>query len=139
MANRAPNTERRKAIFTALQDHGPMTIKQISDKLQESPRVVQGAVQSMAYDESISKIPDTSPAVYSAPPRVALSARANIFERPTFSGMTWPVESARPGSMDHLKHPSRRGNELVPHTGQMLHMVSSVNKFVNIITQENAL
>jgi hypothetical protein len=53
--------------------------------------------------------------------------------------MTWPVESARPGSMDHLKHPSRRGNELVPHTGQMLHMVSTVNKFVNIITQENAL
>lgn len=35
----------------------------------------------------------------------------------------------RPGCMDHLKHPSRRGEELVYHTGELVHVASSVKEY----------
>ena len=54
------------------------------------------------------------------------------YKAPPFKGVDWSHSTQRPGCMDHLQHPSRRGDELVPHMGKMMHMVSNVKEFASI-------
>lgn len=47
-----------------------------------------------------------------------------------FTGVDWTTSLLRPGCQDHLQHPSRRGNDLVPHhNGALKHMTSALQDF----------
>lgn len=48
-------------------------------------------------------------------------------------GVDWTTATLRPGCLDHLKYPSRRGDELVMHTGEMVHVASMVREFASEI------
>lgn len=46
-------------------------------------------------------------------------SQRNKTKEPPFRGVDWSMSIHRPGCQDHLKYPSRRGDQLVPHMHPM--------------------
>lgn len=47
-----------------------------------------------------------------------------------YKGVDWSASLSRPGCQDHLKHPSRRGDDRVPHhNGNLVYTGSAVQPF----------
>ena len=51
--------------------------------------------------------------------QVQVAPPSNLGARGTWSGINWAHATQRPGCQDHLLHPSRRGDQLVPHQAQL--------------------
>lgn len=141
MPNINPNAERRAAITAMLKRSGPLTTSQIALQLDVYPKTAQATLQAMKADGLIQS-EGKSPMIWDIPRQVSTGPKADMRHRQmdgVFRGVDWSVSTSRPGCMDHLQHPSRRGDELVMHQQRMIHMASPVSQFASINTKERAL
>lgn len=129
MANQPPCPIKRAEIIEALRENQPCTANELAALTGEPITSVRVRLTSMVRDGIIQskKAPRPHPNLYSlheAPfAGIVAGPRQYVTGSGTYTGPDWAQSAGRPGAMDHLKHPSRRGDVLVPHTGQMVSMV----------------
>jgi len=129
MANLPPCPIKRAEIIEALRENQPCTANELADLTGEPIKAVRARLASMVRDGVIQskKAPYPHPyLLYSLPfAGIVAGPRQYVTGSGTYTGPNWEHSAGRPGAMDHLKHPSRRGDALVPHTGQMVSMVGA--------------
>lgn len=125
MANLPPCPIKRAEIIEALRENQPCTAKELAELTGETIKAVHSRLASMVRDGLVTiQRPTAKPNLYSLPiAGIVAGPRQYVTGSCTYTGPNWAQSAGRPGAMDHLKHPSRRGDVLVPHTGQMVSMV----------------
>lgn len=126
MANLPPCPIKRAEIIEALRKNQPCTSNELAALTGEPITSVRARLASMVSDGIIlsKKATRRHPNVYSLPfAGIVAGPRQYVTGSGTYTGPNWAHSAGRPGAMDHLKHHSRRGDALVPHTGQMVSMV----------------
>lgn len=114
-------------VVDILREHNrPMLAREIGDELGETSATITQVLQHLAYDgrvKCISRRKTRQPSLWTAPPKAAATPRYVQTDKSPFTGTDWGASTMRPGCMDHLQHPSRRGDALVPHhDGKMIHV-----------------
>ncbi len=125
MANLPPCPIKRAEIIESLRQNQPCTASALADLTGVTIKAVHARLASMVRDGLVTiQRPTSKPNLYSLPVAgiVAGPRRQYVTGSGTYTGPNWAHSAGRPGAMDHLKHPSRRGDVLVPHTGQMMSM-----------------
>ena len=129
MANLPPCPIKRAEIIEALRKNQPCTANELAELTGEPINAMCPRLTSMVRDGLVTIQRLTSkPNLYSiheAPVAGIVTGPRQYVSSGTYTGPNWAQSAGRPGAMDHLKHPSRRGNVLVPHTGQMVSMVGA--------------
>lgn len=131
MANYPPCPIKRAEIIEALRENQPCTANELAELTGVPIKAVRARLASMVRDGIIQskKAPHPHPhpnLLYSLPfAGIVTAPRQYVTGSGTYTGPNWAHSAGRPGAMDHLKHPSRRGDVLVPHTGQMVSMVGA--------------
>ena len=125
MANQPPCPIKRAEIIEALRKNQPCTANELAKLTGDRLIPVCSRLASMVRDGLVTIRRSTSePNLYSLPfAGIVAGTRQYVTGSGTHTGPNWAHSAGRPGAMDHLKHPSRRGDVLVPHTGQMVSMV----------------
>ena len=126
MANLPPCPIKRAEIIEALRKNQPCTANELAALTGEPITSVRARLASMVRDGVIQskETKRRHPNLYSLPfAGIVAGPRQYVTGSGTYTGPDWAHSAGRPGAMDHLKHPSRRGDVLVPHTGQMVSMV----------------
>ena len=134
MANDQPCPIKRAEIIDALRKNQPCTANELAALTGATITAVRSRLASMVRDGIIQskEAPRRHPNLYSLPgwmedeapvAGIVAGPRQYVTGSGTYTGPDWAQSAGRPGAMDHLKHPSRRGDVLVPHTGQMVSMV----------------
>ena len=126
MANLPPCPIKRAEIIEALRKNQPCTANELAAMTGSTITSMRVRLTSMVSDGIIQskKAPRPHPNLYSLPfAGIVAGPRQYVAVSGTYTGPDWSHSAGRPGAMDHLKHPSRRGDVLVPHTGQMVSMV----------------
>ena len=131
MANLPPCHIKRAEIIEALRENQPCTANELAALTGEPITAVRARLASMVSDGIIQskETQRRHPNLYSlheAPVAgIVAGQRQYVTGSGTYTGPNWAHSAGRPGAMDHLKHPSRRGDVLVPHTGRMVSMVGA--------------
>lgn len=128
MSNLPPCLIKRAEIIEALRQNQPCTANELAELTGEPITSVRVRLTSMVSDGIIQskKAQRRQPSLYSLPfAGIVAGPRQYVTGSGTYTGPNWAHSAGRPGAMDHLKHPSRRGDALVPHTGQMVSMVGA--------------
>lgn len=135
MANIPPCPIKRAEIIEALRKNQPCTANELAELTGDCITSVRVRLASMVRDGIIQSKEAPRPhqnLLYSLPgwmedeapvAGIVAGPRQYVTGSGTYTGPNWGQSACRPGAMDHLKHPSRRGDVLVPHTGQMVSMV----------------
>lgn len=127
MANPPPCPIKRAEIIEALRKNQPCTSNELAARTGVTIKAVRARLASMVRDGIIQSKKAPHPhqnLLYSLPVAgIVAGPRQYVTGSGTYTGPNWEHSAGRPGAMDHLKHPSRRGDALVPHTGQMVSMV----------------
>ena len=129
MANLPPCPIKRAEIIEALRKNQPCTSNELAELTGVTIKAVRSRLASMVRDGIIQSKEAPRPnqnLLYSLPVAgIVAGPRQYVTGSGTYTGPNWEHSAGRPGAMDHLKHPSRRGDVLVPHTGQMVSMVGA--------------
>ena len=130
MANQPPCPIKRAEIIEALRKNQPCTANELAALTGVTIKAVRARLASMVRDGIIQSKKAPHPhqnllySLHEAPAAgIVAGPRQYVTGSGTYTGPNWAHSAGRPGAMDHLKHHSRRGDVLVPHTGQMVSMV----------------
>lgn len=123
MPNIEPRFFFREQVIALLRETGVMKSNEIAQALNVPDRTMRTHLQHMAAEGLIVCTGDR-PVMYSLRNRSQCeTAKPRTFQSSEiFTGVDWGMSTMRPGCQDHLRCPSRRGDKLVSHTGQMIHM-----------------
>jgi hypothetical protein len=103
-------TEQRERILALITKKGPMTIREVAEKIGATTRSTQASIMALVADGFL-KGEGIRPAVYSKTTSSGnTDTRLTLKDRPVFKGVDWSISTMRPGCLDHLKHPSRRSD-----------------------------
>ena len=126
MANLPPCPIKRAEIIEALRKNQPCTANELAKLTGDCLTAMCSRLTSMVRDGLVTiQRPTSKPNLYSLPFAGIVTGPRQYVSSGTYTGPNWAQSAGRPGAMDHLKHPSRRGDVLVPHTGQMVSMVGA--------------
>jgi hypothetical protein len=118
-------TEQRERILALITKKGPMTIREIAEKIGATTRSTQASIMALVADGFL-KGEGIRPAVYSKTTSSSISdTRLTLKDRPVFKGVDWSISTTRPGCLDHLKHPSRRSDGLHTYREPILNASSA--------------
>lgn len=129
MPNKKTNYPMQDKITTLIKKHKALHSGQVAEALRLERKVVIPWLTAMVHDKILTK-EGTRPVTYRLSRHVKASEPAPvevkrpIFDRPVFAGVDWGTSTMRPGCQDHLQHPSRRGNALVPYRAPILNAAS---------------
>ncbi|MBT9158949.1 MAG: hypothetical protein DDT26_00198 [Dehalococcoidia bacterium] len=126
MANTPPCPIKRAEIIEALRENQPCTANELAKLTGDRITAVRARLASMVRDGIIQskEAPHPHQRLYSLPVAgIVAGPRQYVTGSGTYTGPNWAHSAGRPGAVDHIQHPSRRGDVLVPHTGQMVSMV----------------
>ena len=130
MANLPPCPIKRAEIIESLRQNQPCTSNELAALTGVTIKAVRARLASMVRDGVIQskKAPYPHPyllySLHEAPVAgIVAGPRQYVTGSGTYTGPNWAHSAGRPGAMDHLQHPSRRSDVLVPHTGQKVSMV----------------
>jgi hypothetical protein len=105
-------TEQRERILALITKKGPMTIREVAEKIGTTNRSTQASIMALVADGFL-KGEGIRPAVYSKTTASSnTDNRLTLKDRPVFKGVDWSISTMRPGCLDHLQHPSRRADGL---------------------------
>lgn len=125
MANVIDYTGQNKVAKVLQEATEPLMARQIAELIGESTHSTVGYLQAMYYDGRVKMHERTERGKVARWSIINKPATSRTFvsdSKELYRGPDWSTSISRPGAMDHLKYPSRRGDELVPHTGSMIHM-----------------
>ena len=126
MANLPPCLIKRAEIIESLRKNQPCTANELAKLTGEPINAMCPRLTSMVRDGLVTiQRPTSKPNLYSLPFAGIVTGPRQYVSSGTYTGPDWAQSAGRPGAMDHLRHPSRRGDALVPHTGRMVSMVGA--------------
>jgi len=119
----------QETIVSILKKNGTMKAAEIAAIVGHTVPAVTARLQAMAFAGKVKIIRQQGkhPALWTNIDEVQDPALPRTFTtiKQGFSGVDWGKSTMRPGCLDHLHHPSRRGNELVSHRTPILNASST--------------